>query len=120
VERFMVGHANIQDIPDRRLSALLGRVKESLRERIGPDFRLILFGSQARREAGPYSDVDLLVVLPDRLHTVEMRDRIRDRVYDFSLEGDFLLSVLIVPESVYRERRGWGAFAAVEREGVPI
>lgn len=116
----MAGPTRLQDMPDRRLAGVLRRVKRSLRDLLGPDFRLVLFGSHARQEAGPYSDVDLLVVLPDRLHTVEVRNRIRDRVYDFSLEGEFLLSVLIVPERVYRERCGWGAFEAVEREGVPI
>jgi len=39
---------------------------ESLREIYGPRLkRLILFGSQARGEAGPKSDVDVLVVLEE-------------------------------------------------------
>ena len=107
-------------IRDPALSRCLAQVKAAIREAAGEGFRLVLFGSRARGQAGPYSDVDLLVILPDHLHTVEMRDRIRDRVYDFSIAGDFLFSVHIVPESVYLERQGWGTFATVEREGVVI
>jgi len=107
-------------IRDPALSRCLAQVKAAIREAAGEGFRLVLFGSRARGQAGPYSDVDLLVILPDHLHTVEMRDRIRDRVYDFSIAGDFLFSVLIVPKSIYRERREWGAFAAMVREGMLI
>lgn len=69
------------------------------RERVGPDeqvvdlmvqrivaafrpVRVILFGSRARGEAGRWSDVDLLVVLPEvqdkRRAAVEMRRVLRD------------------------------------------
>ena len=55
-------------------------------ERIVRDFhplRVILFGSHARGEAGPYSDIDLLVVLPQiadkRQATVEMMRALSDR-----------------------------------------
>ena len=120
VERFMVGHANIQDIPDRRLSALLGRVKEALRERIGPDFRFILFGSYARGDAGPDSDVDLLIILPDAANTFSVREAARDAVYGFALESQYVFSAMVVSESQACEYSGFLAFGAVEREGVPI
>jgi predicted nucleotidyltransferase len=55
-------------------------------ERIVRDFhplRVILFGSHARGEAGPYSDIDLLVVLPQiadkRQATVEILRALSDR-----------------------------------------
>jgi predicted nucleotidyltransferase len=54
-------------------------------ERIVAQFhplRIILFGSQARGDAGPDSDVDLLVVLPavenKRNTTVAIRSSLRD------------------------------------------
>lgn len=44
--------------------------------------KIILFGSHARGEAGPYSDVDLLVVLPEvsqgRREVFDMLDELRD------------------------------------------
>ena len=54
-------------------------------ERIVPDFhllRLILFGSHARGDASPASDIDLLVVLPQvankRLAAVAIRRALAD------------------------------------------
>lgn len=50
---------------------------EEILQRIVPTLhplRVILFGSAARGEMGPDSDIDLLVVMPDgthRLHTME-------------------------------------------------
>jgi predicted nucleotidyltransferase len=95
-------------------------VKEALRERIGPDFRLILFGSYARGDAGPDSDVDLLIILPDAANTFSVREAARDTVYGFALESQYVFSAMVVSESQAREYSGFMAFAAVEREGVPI
>jgi len=54
---------------------------ERLAERFAP-LRIILFGSRARGEAGPDSDVDLLVVLPEvadkRRAAVAMREALAD------------------------------------------
>ena len=44
--------------------ALLAELKQRLREAYGPRLhRVVLFGSEARGEAAPGSDIDLLVVL---------------------------------------------------------
>ncbi len=45
---------------DKKLSEIVGRLAKAYR----PD-RIYLFGSTARREAGPDSDYDLMVVVPD-------------------------------------------------------
>ena len=81
---------------------------------------MFLFGSHARGEAGADSDVDLFVILPDETATLQTEDRVRDAVYDFSLKGDYLFSVMVVSESQAREFAGSMVFAEVEREGVPI
>ena len=43
--------------------AALQRAVDRIVERFGPD-KIILFGSHARGEAGPDSDIDLLIVMP--------------------------------------------------------
>ena len=70
--------------------------------RIVRDFhplRIILFGSHARGDAGPGSDVDLLVVLPQvadkRKTTVEIRRALRD----FPVAKDI---VVTTPEEIAR------------------
>ena len=52
-------------------------VTETLREIYGPRLkRLILFGSQARGEATPDSDVDVLVVLDGKIGRASCRERV--------------------------------------------
>ena len=61
---------------DQAVERLLGQIVETARP-----LRVILFGSAARGETGPDSDIDVLVVMPDgtpRLKTaMELYRRIR-------------------------------------------
>ena len=107
-------------IPDEALADALAQVKDALREAIGEDFRLILYGSRARGDAEPDSDVDLMVILPDDRADSETEGKLRDTVYDFSLRTDYLFSVVVVSESYAREWSGFKVFGAVEREGITI
>ena len=50
-------------IPQQVLDALVGRIVEAVHPR-----RVILFGSAARDDMGPHSDLDVLVVMPDGVH----------------------------------------------------
>ncbi len=79
----------------------LPSVVERIVERFDP-VRVILFGSRARGDAGPHSDVDLLVVMPDgiddeRRVTVEIRRLLRDMPAAKDI-------VVTTPEEI--ERRG--------------
>lgn len=76
---------------------VVGRVVD----RVDP-LRVILFGSRARGDDGPHSDVDLLVVMPDGIEderrvTVEIRRILRD----MPVAKDI---VVTTPEEI--ERRG--------------
>ena len=76
------------------LSELVRRIVESVRP-----LRIILFGSAAREEMGPDSDLDLLVVMPDGVH----RRRTAQVVYK-SLRGLGLpKDIVVVTESDVRE-----------------
>ncbi len=54
--------------------------------------RVILFGSCARGEAGPDSDVDLLVVLPIEGSKREKRIEIRLALHDLRVATDVIVS----------------------------
>lgn len=105
---------------DADLRRVLGAVKEALNALIDDHFRLILFGSRARGDHEPDSDVDLMIVLPDKLYGVEMKRRILDRVSDFSLRHDFMFSAVVTSEALVREYAGFKAYGAVEREGIAV
>jgi predicted nucleotidyltransferase len=61
--------------------------------------RIVLFGSHARGEAGPESDVDWLVVLPDITDKRQAAIRIRQALADFSVCKDIIVTT---PEEIAR------------------
>ncbi|HQE91824.1 MAG TPA: nucleotidyltransferase domain-containing protein [Anaerolineae bacterium] len=63
--------------------------------------RIILFGSQARGDAGPWSDVDLLIVLPEVANKREAAVEVRRALVDFTVSKDIIVTT---PDEI--ERRG--------------
>ena len=79
------------------------RIQEMVRrivQRFDPE-QIILFGSQARGEAGPDSDVDLLVVMPLSGSKREMQVEIRVALHD--IPGPFDV-IVTTPGAVERRR----------------
>ncbi len=71
-------------------------------ERIVQDFdpvKIILFGSHARGEAGPESDIDLLVVLPEVANKRQAAVAIRRALTDLPVPKDI---VVTTPEEIAR------------------
>jgi len=83
--------------------------------------QLILFGSRARGDADPYSDMDVLVVLEG---TPSEKDF--DYVSDCAWEAGFADGIVLIPVIFTRDEwenspQRFSLLArAVEREGVPL
>lgn len=99
---------------------ILERFKQILMQRVPLD-SMIVFGSRARGDAEPESDLDIIVVLAD-----DSTDADRDRVSDCAWEAGFAEGIVIVPVVFTRrqweegpERRSLLA-QAVRREGIPV
>lgn len=54
--------------------------------------RIILFGSHARGEAGPDSDVDLLVVMPVKVPKHRQQVQIRVALHDVGIPKDIIVT----------------------------
>ncbi len=79
-----------------------------------PD-QVILFGSHARGEARPDSDVDLLVVMPIEGSKREKRIEIQIALHDFRIPKDV---VVATPEEVLRKKEVAGTIVRpAVREG---
>jgi uncharacterized protein len=92
-----------------------------LRVRFGARLRLLrLFGSHARGEAGPDSDVDVLVVVDDL--TRAERTAIIYLAADLDLEHDAGLAPLAMSAAHFAELRAreTGLVLDIEQEGVPL
>ncbi|MCM1310965.1 MAG: nucleotidyltransferase domain-containing protein [Bacteroides sp.] len=90
-------------------------MKQELRDRIrktilnvDPKAKIILYGSQARGDARPDSDIDLLILLLDSYEPtvfVKRKSDISGALYDLSLEIDKEISPLILVPKVFYARK---------------
>jgi predicted nucleotidyltransferase len=78
-----------------------------------------LYGSYARGDFHPGSDVDVLVVLEGPVQPPREIDRIGDRVADICLEHNLLIGTFPVSEEWLQERKS-PLFEQVRREGIRL
>lgn len=86
---------------------IVKRVAEILRH-VAPEARCILYGSEARGDARPDSDIDVLVVLPDDKVQGSFARRKIDIIqsfFDVELETGVSISPLVVLQSMWEQRR---------------
>ena len=105
--------------PGRGLSDRALRYLPQMIRRIAEGFapsRIILFGSQARGQAGPLSDIDLLVVFPSVVDRRERRVAIRAALADLIVDKD----ILVTTEQEAAAPRPGTIIASALSDGVPI
>ena len=78
---------------------------------------IMLFGSVARGDYRPDSDIDILVV--SNYHS-EIWPQISTIIADTVLEQGELLSVHVMPEDVFNETRDYSFLTNVLREGIVL
>ncbi len=79
-------------------SAILAEITERIVRQFRP-VRVILFGSQARGDARPWSDFDLLVVLPECNDKRQARRDIYDALEDIKVSKDIIVTT---PDEIAR------------------
>ncbi len=96
---------------------------KTLISRLQPEvnvLRIYAYGSQARGDAKPGSDLDLLVEVPEVSRAIKRR--IQDAAWSLSLEKEVVISVIVISE--YEFHRGplsvCSLARSVEREGIEI
>jgi len=81
--------------------------------------KLVLLGSQARGDARPDSDIDVLVVLKGPVHPSSEIHRVSPLTAAISLANNVVIACVFVPEERYD--RGHGPLVLnVKAEGVPV
>ncbi len=88
-------------------NAIINKIKGCINS-IAPDASTYLYGSQARGDARPDSDVDLLILLPDSYegtNFVKKKLDISGHLYDLSLSLDIDISPLILVPKIFFARK---------------
>ena len=86
-----------------------------------PEAKVILYGSEARGDAGPKSDIDLLILLDKDKVTLEDEEKITYPIYLLELKTGILISPMVVAKKIWENRPFKTPFYInVMNEGVEI
>lgn len=112
-------YRGIDELRVKALETFVDRLKEREKDNL---LRIVLFGSVARKDSRPYSDIDVFVMMKHGT-MMELTERITDISIDIDIEeGDCKthLSPFIVTESEYKEKKSFGIpiYHIIDKEGV--
>ena len=100
------------------LKSILTRLKQDLADLYGDRLlHLTLFGSQARGDAEPGSDIDVLVVLKPPVNPGEEIKRTGRAIAALSLHYDVVISCLFMDEIHYQTRNS-SLLRNIRKEGI--
>jgi len=110
-------HSTLTTTERQALETLVQRLYMHHSDRIQS---VTLFGSKARGDAGPDSDIDVIVVLTN--DDPHLRSSVRRLAARVSLEYDLLISVRAVGRSHWYELSHYRfpIYRAIQAEGIPL
>jgi predicted nucleotidyltransferase len=104
------------------LGVLSEEIRTEIRPRLEAAFRdrfrgVLLFGSEARNQAGEDSDVDLMVLLEGPVRLGRDLEMIVEALYPLQLRVDRPIHALPVSSEAFEEGR-YGIYRSARREGL--
>ena len=97
---------------------IIKTIQEILR-RVAPDATAILFGSEARGDARPDSDIDVLILVDKEKISLQDRQTITFPLYDVELDTGIMISPKVFSKQVWEEKMSITPFYRnVMKEGI--
>jgi predicted nucleotidyltransferase len=99
---------------------ILEMIKKSVKSK-APNATVILYGSRARGDNRPDSDVDILILLDQKRISREDEKRVKYPLYDIEFETGKIISPLVLTKSDWESRHRITPFYdRVNEEGVVL
>lgn len=96
------------------------RIKK-VAHKLSPMAQTILYGSEARGDARPNSDIDLLILVDKDKLSYSDKDKIIAPFYDIELETGVIISTLIMPRKEWENRPFLTPFQNnINKEGITL
>ncbi|MGB3508338.1 MAG: nucleotidyltransferase domain-containing protein [Microcoleaceae cyanobacterium] len=90
----------------QKLAEIMTRLKQGFQQIYQDNLiNLVLFGSQARGDAKPDSDIDVLVVLKEKTALDNRHQKILEFISDICIEYGVLVSCVYVSESQFQQEK---------------
>ena len=103
-----------------KLKTILAELRSHLEQIYGDRLtQMVLYGSQARGDAAPDSDIDVLVVLKGQVNPGEEIKRISHIRADLSLQNDEVISCLFMDENRFVHYNG-PLLRNIRKEGIAL
>jgi len=98
----------------------LNQLKEKLLARFAGKVQLYVYGSVARGDFGPESDIDVLVLLEQKMDYA-LKDEIYDLAFDIELQENVVFGLLIESQVDWESPllQAMPIHKEIDREGIP-